>query len=238
MLFTPITCTETVCFIGVSCLGGSTCWGAEVSCLLEELFVSVFFVSCLVEEDFVSIFFVSCFLASCLLEEDFASFFFVSCFLVSCLLEESDKITDEMRNNSISPYELLVVLEKRKDISSKLKEKYRGNKEVREESELMEMLINYDGKLSILVDENFLREIFEMDGVAIISQKCNIYAISNVFDNSEREMKQVEVAKIACNFLDDLKNDIQEYKEAGDINYYGVKHLNINTIPSTFNILL
>lgn len=140
---------------------------------------------------------------------------------ISDLLEESDKITDEMRNNSISPYELLVVLEKRKDISSKLKEKYRGNKEVREESELMEMLINYDGKLSILVDENFLREIFEMDGVAIISQKCNIYAISNVFDNSEREMKQVEVAKIACNFLDDLKNDIQEYKEAGDINYYG-----------------
>lgn len=34
-------------------------------------------------------------------------------------------------------------------------------------------------------------------------------------------MKQVEVAKIACNFLDDLKNDIQEYKEAGDINCYG-----------------
>ena len=37
---------------------------------------------------------------------------------ISDLLEESDKITDEMRNNSISPYELLVVLEKRKDISS------------------------------------------------------------------------------------------------------------------------
>ena len=73
----------------------------------------------------------------------------------------------------------------------------------------------------ILVDENFLREMFEMDGVSVISQKCNIHVISNIFDNIESEMKRVELAKDAYVFLEDLKNDIQENKEAGYIGYYG-----------------
>ena len=34
-------------------------------------------------------------------------------------------------------------------------------------------------------------------------------------------MKRVELAKDAYDFLEDLKNDIQEYKEAGYIGYYG-----------------
>lgn len=75
--------------------------------------------------------------------------------------------------------------------------------------------------MPILVGENFLREMFEMDGVSVISHKCNIHVISNIFDNIESEMKRVELAKEAYVFLEDLKNDIQENKEAGYIGYYG-----------------
>ena len=59
-----------------------------------------------------------------------------------------------------------------------------------------------------------------MDGVSVISQKCNIHVISNIFDNIETEMKRVELAKDAYVFLEDLKNDIQENKEAGYIGYW------------------
>lgn len=140
---------------------------------------------------------------------------------ISDLLEESYKITDDMRNNVISPYELLAILEKRGDINSEFKNKYKGGRKLREGNELIDTLVGYNGKLPILVDENFLREMFEMDGVSVISQKCNIHVISNIFDNIESEMKRVELAKDAYVFLEDLKNDIQENKEAGYIGYYG-----------------
>lgn len=119
---------------------------------------------------------------------------------ISDLLEESYKITDEMRNSVISTYELLTILEKRGDINSEFKNKYRGDRKTRKESELIDKLVDYDGKLPILVDENFLREIFEMDGVSIISQKCNVYTNSNIFYNIENEMEQVEVAREAYVF--------------------------------------
>lgn len=140
---------------------------------------------------------------------------------ISDLLEESYKITDEMRNNVISTYELLAILEKRGDIGSEFKNKYKGGRKSREENELIDTFVDYDGKLPILVDENFLREIFEMDGVSVISQKCKIYVISNIFDSFENEMEQVELGKDSFTFLEDLKNDIQEYKESGHIGYYG-----------------
>ena len=58
-----------------------------------------------------------------------------------------------------------------------------------------------------------------MDGVSVISQKCDIHVISNIFDNIENEIDGVDLAKNAYDFLEDLKNDIQEYKEAGYIGY-------------------
>lgn len=140
---------------------------------------------------------------------------------ISDLLEEPYKITDEMRNNVISTYELLDILEKRGDIKSELKNKYRGTKKLRRNSDLIDTLINYNGKLSVLVDENFLREIFEMEGESVVSQKCNIYVIRNIFDNVECEINNVELAQNAYDFLGDLKTEIQEYKESGCIAYYG-----------------
>lgn len=140
---------------------------------------------------------------------------------ISDLLEESYKITDEMRNSVISTYELLTILEKRGDINSEFKNKYRGDRKTRKESELIDTLVDYDGKIPILVDENFLREIYEMDGVSIISQKCNVYTNSNIFYNIENEMEQVKVAREAYVFLEALKNDIKDYKESGNIGYYG-----------------
>lgn len=140
---------------------------------------------------------------------------------ISDLLEESYKITDEMRNSVISTYELLTILEKRGDINSEFKNKYRGDRKTRKESELIDTLVDYDGKIHILVDENFLREIYEMDGVSIISQKCNVYTNSNIFYNIENEMEQVKVAREAYVFLEALKNDIKVYKESGNIGYYG-----------------
>lgn len=145
----------------------------------------------------------------------------VSDSFMSDLLEESYKITDEMRNNVILTSELLAILERRGDINSEFKNKYKGCRKIREKNELADTLVTYKGKLSILVDENFLREIFEMDGVSVISQKCDIHVISNIFDNIENEIDGVDLAKNAYDFLEDLKNDIQEYKEAGYIGYYG-----------------
>ena len=97
-----------------------------------------------------------------------------------------------MRNNVISTYELLDILEKRGDIKSELKNKYKGTKKLRKTSELIDTLINYNGKLSVLVDENFLREIFEMEGESVVSQKCNIYVTRRIFDNVEFEINNVE----------------------------------------------
>lgn len=140
---------------------------------------------------------------------------------ISDLLDESNKITDEMRNNVISTYELLAILEKRGDISRDLKNRYKEGRTLREGNELIDTLVGYAGKLPILVDENFLREMFELESVSVVSQKCNIHVISNIFDNIEKEIKQVEVAKNTYDFLEKLKKDIQEYREAGYIGYYG-----------------
>ena len=140
---------------------------------------------------------------------------------ISDLLEESYKITKEMRKGVISTYELLSILERRRDISSEFKNKYIGDKSIREQSELFDSIVNHSGKLSILVDENFMREIFEMDGAAIISQKCNLYVLKNIFLSTETEMKNVEIANKAFGFLNDLKADIQDGQESGFICYYG-----------------
>lgn len=111
---------------------------------------------------------------------------------------------------------------KRKEITEPIRESIarRGNRP-RLFSRVVTVAVGYNGKLPILVGENFLREMFEMDGVSVISHKCNIHVISNIFDNIESEMKRVELAKEAYVFLEDLKNDIQENKEAGYIGYYG-----------------
>ena len=137
------------------------------------------------------------------------------------LLEESDKIPAEMRDNVISTYELLTVLERRGDISSDFKGKYRGEHNDRKECELMDSLVANDENLSILVDQNFLREIYEMDGVSIISQKCNIFVMDNVFSNIEENIRQDSFGKKTNTFLNSLKDNIQELKDEGKISYYG-----------------
>lgn len=140
---------------------------------------------------------------------------------ISDLLEETYKITDEMRKNVISTYELLVILERRGEVKKEFVDRYRGERKLRQEAELKDVLVEYNGRLPVLVDEIFLQEIFEMDGVAILSYKCNIYVINNIFYSIENEMKNIKLAKEAYEVLADLKNDIQKYKDVGNISYYG-----------------
>lgn len=140
---------------------------------------------------------------------------------ISDLLEESDKITKEMRDSAVSPHELLIALEKRGDISSDMKNKYGGQVKAKERKYVIEKLIKYDGKLPILVDENFLREIYEMDGAAIISQKCEIYAFENVFWATKDEFKKVKQGEESVAFLNQLRDEIQDLKEEGIIKNWG-----------------
>lgn len=140
----------------------------------------------------------------------------------SDLLEESHKISDEMRNNVISIYELLTILEKRGEISENLKSQYTNCNVFRKENKLISTLIEKKDKLSIFVDENFLREIFKINGVSIISQKCNIYVFNGIFESIESEIKETKNAKKAFEFLEELKNKIQELRNDGYIGYYGV----------------
>ena len=82
---------------------------------------------------------------------------------VSDLLEESHKISKEMRDSVISVYELLTILEKRGEINEELKNKYKSCNIFRKENELINALIEQNEKISILVDENFLNEIFKIN---------------------------------------------------------------------------
>lgn len=140
---------------------------------------------------------------------------------VSDLLEESHKISKEMRDSVISVYELLTILEKRGEINEELKNKYKSCNIFRKENELINALIEQNEKISILVDENFLNEIFKINGVSVISQKCNIFVFDDIFEKIENEIKNAKVAKNAFEFLDELKTEIQNLKNEGYIDYYG-----------------
>lgn len=87
---------------------------------------------------------------------------------------------------------------------------------------MIDALIEQNEKISILVDENVLDKIFKIDGVSVISQKCNIFVFDDVFEKIEDEIKEVRVAKNAFEFLDELKTEIQNLKNEGYIGYYGV----------------
>lgn len=119
---------------------------------------------------------------------------------VSDLLEESHKISKEMRDSVISVYELLTILEKRGEINEELKNKYKSCNIFRKENELINALIEQNEKISILVDENFLNEIFKINGVSVISQKCNIFVFDDIFEKIENEIKNAKVAKMHLNF--------------------------------------
>ena len=140
---------------------------------------------------------------------------------VSDLLEESHKISKEMRDSVISVYELLTILEKRGEINEELKNKYKSCNIFRKENKLINALIEQNEKISILVDENFLNEIFKINGVSVISQKCNIFVFDDIFEKIENEIKNAKVAKNAFEFLDELKTEIQNLKNEGYIDYYG-----------------
>ena len=77
---------------------------------------------------------------------------------------------------------------------------------------MIDALIEQNEKISILVDENVLDKIFKIDGVSVISQKCNIFVFDDVFEKIEDEIKEVRVAKNAFEFLDELKTEIQNLK--------------------------
>ena len=126
-----------------------------------------------------------------------------------------------MRDSVISVYELLTILEKRGEINEELKNKYKSCNIFRKENKLINALIEQNEKISILVDENFLNEIFKINGVSVISQKCNIFVFDDIFEKIENEIKNAKVAKNAFEFLDELKTEIQNLKNEGYIDYYG-----------------
>ena len=60
---------------------------------------------------------------------------------------------------------------------------------------MINALIEQNEKISILVDENFLNEIFKINGVSVISQKCNIFVLMISLKKLENEIKNAKVAK-------------------------------------------
>lgn len=147
--------------------------------------------------------------------------FYISDNFLSDLLEEPYKITEEMRNSVVSTNELLTALERRGDISSDLKNRYDNKRQNKNRNNVVDFLVSYDGKLPIYVDENFLREIFEMDALGPFSKKCEIFVIENIFQSTNAELERVAQGKKALEFLEQLKIDIKEYKEQDFIRYFG-----------------
>ncbi len=145
--------------------------------------------------------------------------FYISDHLLSDLMEESYKIPTQMRSSVISTNELFIALERRGDISSALKNRLGVQKQTEYRSEIIDLLVSYNGKLPIYVDENFLREIYKMEAIGPVSQKCELFVIDNIFHSTIEELKRVEQGKNALALLELLKSDIQEYKEQKFIQY-------------------
>lgn len=145
--------------------------------------------------------------------------FWVNEHFLSDLMENPDIVSEEMRLAAISPIEALTALEKRGEISTTFKNRYLEQSQIIRE-EVIDRLLSYQGKLPLLVDQNFLREIYELDGVSIIAQKCNIFVLEVAFDNIENEQKNVKIGQETIQLLDNMRDTIFDEKEQGFIRLY------------------
>ena len=137
------------------------------------------------------------------------------------LLERSVMVPGEMRESAISGAELLEALARRRDISEDLKTRYlkEHRKPIRED--IVQRLVNHKGKLPILVDSIFLRNMHELEAGAIISRKCDIYVFDIVFRMTEEKIEREESGKAASVFLKELTADIREGQEQDKICFFG-----------------
>ena len=145
--------------------------------------------------------------------------FYISDSFVTDLMENSKLISDEMRQAAITTSELFCALEQRGDISPELKQRYNGQNKKQVRDSIVSKLVSYEGKVPILVDINFLSEVYELDGVVAISQKCIIYVLEGVFATIENDLKHVEEGKEVIDFLNVIKNDLDEWKEEKHIRF-------------------
>ena len=137
------------------------------------------------------------------------------------LLERSEMVPDEMREAAISGAELLEALARRGDISEDLKTRYlkKHRKPIRED--IVQGLVKYKGKLPILADNIFLRNMHELSADGIISRKCDIYVFDIVFHMTEEKIEREESGKASLMFLKELTADIREGQEQDRICFFG-----------------
>lgn len=147
--------------------------------------------------------------------------FWISNHFLTDLMENSERVPEKMRMASVTISELLEALELRGDIDANFKKRYvdDANRELRRD--VVEMLVDYKGKLPILIDNSFLQDIYALGGVAIVSQKCEIYAFDNAFEMYEKRAKDEEDGRTVIDFLEDLKTDIVEGAEQGNVYFFG-----------------
>lgn len=148
-------------------------------------------------------------------------FFWIEENLKTDLLERQKMVPDEMREAAINGAELLEALARRGDINEDLKTRYlkRYGKPIRED--IVQRLVSYKGKLPILVDHIFLRNMYELEAGNIISQKCELYVFDIVFRMTEEKVENEESGKAALAFLKELTADIREGQEQDRICFFG-----------------
>ena len=126
-----------------------------------------------------------------------------------------------MREAAINGAELLEALARRGDINEDLKTRYlkRYGKPIRED--IVQRVVSYKGKLPILVDHIFLRNMYELEAGNIISQKCELHVFDIVFRMTEEKVENEESGKAALAFLKELTADIREGQEQDRICFFG-----------------
>ena len=135
---------------------------------------------------------------------------------ISDLMEKPDVVSEEMRRAAVLPFEVLTALEKRGQIGTAFKSRYpKQNQEIRRN--VVDRLVSYQGKLPILADRNFLTEIYQLDGVSIMTQSCDIYVFEDIFDEIESTQENVRIGQETIQILDNIQDEIACRKERGFI---------------------
>lgn len=147
--------------------------------------------------------------------------FWISDQFLTDLMENADYLPKEMRMANVTFSELFEALERRGEISTELKMRHVDDMNRALRKDVVETFVSYKGKLPVLVDNSFLYNIYLLDAVSVISQKCEIYVFDNAFDRYERRVKDEQDGKIVIDFLSDLKADIAKGAEQGTICFFG-----------------
>ena len=137
------------------------------------------------------------------------------------LLERSEMVPGEMREAAVTGAELFESLVRRGDINKDLKTRYfeKHKKPIRED--IVQRLEKYKGKLPVLVDSIFLRNMYELQADRIISYRCELYVFDTVFRMTEEKIEREESGKAASAFLKELTADIREGQEQDRIRFFG-----------------